>query len=223
MFVVGNAYLRDGLVCCGPTCTWSEPRERALMSAINEFCPDWRQMAIHESSPAPRGVSPKLKHGARRYVSTQLFSGVALGTAMDGIRCEDLERLTFPDESFDLMITQDVLEHVFDIDAVFREAFRTLRSGGYFISTVPLLNGTNASVPSALRNADGTIKHLVDQPEYHGNPVSDDGSLVTWHHGYDLANRAQTAAGFVAFWLRETDKEKGILGQFREVLVCQKR
>ena len=33
---------------------------------------------------------------------------------MNGIRCENLEHLSFGDESFDLHLTQDVFEHLFD-------------------------------------------------------------------------------------------------------------
>lgn len=40
------------------------------------------------------------------------------------------ERIPFPDESFDIVITNSVLEHVSDIDACFSEISRTLRPGG---------------------------------------------------------------------------------------------
>jgi ubiquinone/menaquinone biosynthesis C-methylase UbiE len=40
------------------------------------------------------------------------------------------ERIPFPDESFDIVITNSVLEHVSDIDACFSEISRVLRRGG---------------------------------------------------------------------------------------------
>ena len=40
----------------------------------------------------------------------------------------------------------------------------------------------------ASRAADGSVRHHAE-PEYHGNPVDPQGSLVTWHFGYDLAAR----------------------------------
>lgn len=33
---------------------------------------------------------------------------------------------------------------------------------------------------------DGTIVYLVERPEYHGNPISSEGSLVTVNRGYDI-------------------------------------
>jgi ubiquinone/menaquinone biosynthesis C-methylase UbiE len=42
------------------------------------------------------------------------------------------ENIPFPDESFDIVITNSVLEHVTDIDACFREISRVLAPGGLF-------------------------------------------------------------------------------------------
>jgi hypothetical protein len=39
--------------------------------------------------------------------------GAKLGELVSGVRCEDLEHLTFTDATFDIHITQDVMEHVF--------------------------------------------------------------------------------------------------------------
>ena len=39
------------------------------------------------------------------------------GSIVDGVRSEDLTRLTYPDDSFDLVLTSETLEHVPDLDA----------------------------------------------------------------------------------------------------------
>ncbi len=54
-----------------------------------------------------------------------------------GVRCENLERLTLPDDSLDLLLTSDVLEHVRLYRRALAEAFRVLRPGGEFLFTVP--------------------------------------------------------------------------------------
>jgi hypothetical protein len=51
--------------------------------------------------------------------------------------------------------------------------------------------------------------------------VLEKGSLVTWHHGFDVASKAMLA-GLDAFWIREQDKKFGILGEYLEILVCRK-
>ncbi|MDQ3690374.1 MAG: class I SAM-dependent methyltransferase [Chloroflexota bacterium] len=50
---------------------------------------------------------------------------------------EDLQALSFPDRSFDLVITSDTLEHVPDWRAGLRETQRILRPGGRHVFTVP--------------------------------------------------------------------------------------
>ena len=47
-----------------------------------------------------------------------------------GNRCENLEELTFDDNTFDLVITQDVLEHVLNPGKAFKEICRVLKPGG---------------------------------------------------------------------------------------------
>ncbi|MBA2591465.1 MAG: class I SAM-dependent methyltransferase [Gammaproteobacteria bacterium] len=53
-----------------------------------------------------------------------------------GVTCEDLEQQTFADEAFDLIVTQDVLEHEFPPDLVHQQIGRTLRSGGPHVHTM---------------------------------------------------------------------------------------
>ena len=46
----------------------------------------------------------------------------------------------------------------------------------------------------AVTEADGTIRHLLE-PEYHGDPLNDDGVLCFYHFGWDLLD-ALRDAGF---------------------------
>jgi hypothetical protein len=70
-FVAREPYLRDSFQCshCG-----SIPRERALMSVIEEWFPHWRVLTIHESSPGYRGASKRLATlpAPRRAVSSKV-------------------------------------------------------------------------------------------------------------------------------------------------------
>lgn len=51
---------------------------------------------------------------------------------------EDVTALSFPDASFDLVLTSDTMEHVADPIAGFREIRRVLRPGGRHVFTVPV-------------------------------------------------------------------------------------
>jgi SAM-dependent methyltransferase len=216
-FNAWSDHLRDTYLCdhCGTI-----PRERAIMVAMDKFFPNWRELSVHESSPAQRGVSKKLLKECPGYVPTQYHPSIAEGSIhpVEGWRCENLERQTFPDASFDLVITQDVLEHIFNPDAAFREIARTLKPGGAHIATTPMVRGPLPSIVCAEIDVNGVVRHL-QPPDYHGNPVDDRGSLVTFWWGYDLAERIDRVAPFnTLIWLLQ-DQSRGVDGPLNEVLV----
>lgn len=111
-------WFRDHLLCseCG-----SIPRERALFRVKKERFPNYRDLVIHETSPGNRGASTKLAKECAGYSVSQYFRDVEPGKAhQSGVRCENLESLSFVDSSFDLFVSQDVMEHVFDPANAFR-------------------------------------------------------------------------------------------------------
>ena len=68
---------------------------------------------------------------------TDFFDGVPSGMIQGGVICEDLQATTFDDDRFDLVITEDVLEHVADYQRALRELRRVLKPGGCHVFTVP--------------------------------------------------------------------------------------
>lgn len=108
------------------------------------------------------------------------------GIAHDGVRCENLERLSFTDNSFDLVITQDVMEHVSRPEQAFREIHRVLKPGGRHIFTVPVHEGRQTT--QRIR-ADGERQAGHSFPVYHGDPLrKESGSLVHTDFGDDLVS-----------------------------------
>lgn len=215
-FQARQAWFRDHLLCSG---CGSIPRERGLALVLDRRFPAWRELAIHESSPADRGISRKLAGAAKGYVASQFFPGEAHGATVRGFRNENLEALTFPDAVFDLTVTLDVMEHVNQPDQVLREVSRTLRPGGAYLFTVPTYKGKVASERRAHYRPDGTIDHMAE-PEYHGNPVSEAGSLVTFHYGYDFAELITAWSGLDVEVVRFHDHRHGVIGDFTEVYVA---
>ncbi len=106
---------------------------------------------------------------------------------IDGIRHEDALALSFSDASLDLIISQDVMEHVPEIEPAIAEAARVLRPGGRFYFSVPFDPASDTTVQRA-KLSDGEVVHLKE-PVFHGNPVSPEGSLVFFDHGWDLLDR----------------------------------
>ena len=217
-FTARHSWLRDHFLCSG---CGSIPRERALMAVIEQYYPNWRDLAIHESSPVDRATSKKLRQFSKTYLASQYFPDQQLGDIVRGYRNEDLEAMTFPDESFDLVITQDVMEHIYDPARAFSEIARTLRPGGAHIFTVPIINRHKKTQVWATKGHNGEPLFL-HQPEYHGNPVDPKGSPVTMHWGFDIVNFIQRESGLVTTVEYLDDLSRGIRAQFIEVLVSVK-
>jgi 2-polyprenyl-3-methyl-5-hydroxy-6-metoxy-1,4-benzoquinol methylase len=220
-FTWTNPSDRDSLLCFD--CSgYSVPRERALMLVVEREIPNWRNVAIHESSPADRGTSRYLKANASNYIATQFMKGVPLGQSSKGFQCEDLHKQTFDDECFDLVVTLDVMEHVNDPELVLKDISRTLKPGGLYIFTTPTYKYHVPTVRKSRYDENGDI-HFDGEPEYHGNPVDGAGSPVTFHFGYDFPELINRWASFDVEVTRFWDDTHGVLGDMTEVYTCRKR
>ena len=216
LFVRKGGWDRDDCLCV--RCR-SIPRWRAMAVVLDEKLPTWKSLEIHESSPEG-AFSRKLQAGAPGYSSSQFFPGVEPGTAVDGVRCEDLRKLTFPDSSLDLLVTQDVMEHVPDPDSAWREIARVLRPGGIHLFTVPLY--PQPTRERARQRPDGSVELLMEA-QFHGNPVDPNGSLVVTEWGPDLLDRIRSVSGMETERISFQDRSRGLLGEFLDVLVSRKR
>lgn len=215
MFVEFEDWLRDHYKCikCG-----SIPRNRALIHILATHFPEHRSFRVHESSSC-EPASEKIARDCPGYVPTQLFPDVTSGEYKNGVRCENLERMTFPDSSFDLVITQDVFEHVMNPDKAFAEIARTLRPGGAHIFTVPLFQHNKSLVRA--EEVNGAVIHH-EKPEYHGNPVDEKGALVVREWGEDIVDYIYQCSGMVTTVYRPQDRNLGITGYFLEGFVSRK-
>jgi hypothetical protein len=217
-FESNNSWLRENLVC---TFCHSIPRERALLLTLQRHFPDWKNLMIHESSPGNHGASLKLKNQCRTYNATQYYPGERSGKMVNQVRNEDLENQSFPDCYFDIVVTQDVMEHVYDPRKAFAEIARTLKRGGAHIFTVPLNSENEPSAVWATKGEDGNPVFL-HQPEYHGNPLDPKGSPVTMHWGYDIVDFIKQHSGLDTMIERMDEPEYGVIGNHNEVLVSYK-
>lgn len=110
------------------------------------------------------------------------------------VRHEDLTALTFADNSFDLVITQDVFEHIPDFRAAFGQIFRVLSPGGSLVFTIPFFYDAPATCIRATIAENGEVVHHLP-PEIHGNPVSSEGALCFQNFGWDVLDELR-AVGF---------------------------
>lgn len=218
VFVVYNEWLRGNYKC--KRCQ-TVPRNRALVNVINKYCKDWKNLEVHESSPSGR-MSEMFSKNCPGYSSSHYFSDVPRGEYKGKHRSEDLQALTFADASFDLIITSDVFEHVFEPHKAFAEIARVLKPGGMHIFTIPWIPNHKFSSRRATMYEDGTIEYHKEA-EYHGNPIGGGkGSLVTYDWGLDFTDIIRESSGMGTTVYLEIDRNKGLDGQFLEVFISRK-
>src|SRR5262249_21410283 len=116
--------------------------------------------------------------------------GAAPGASVDGLRSEDLTRLTYPDAGFDMVLTSESLEHVPDLNAALREVRRVLVPGGRHIFTVPVLPHTERTFPRAVVRPDGTVEECATRIAH---PGGDWGYPVFTEFGADLPDLLRRA------------------------------
>lgn len=218
-FKADGPYFRNTLRCM--ECN-SIPRERAVASVLQKYFPQWRDFDIHESSPGQRRISQKLHSQCKGYIGTQYDTSVPFGSigSFFDYRSEDLEAQTFSSATFDLVITQDVFEHLFRPDLAIKEIARTLRPGGAHICTVPIVRRNAPSVRRAEKIGD-QVRH-IEPAQYHGNPIDPNGSLVTVSWGYDIAAYLSHHGGLAVTMIDIDNIDLGVRAELNEVLVCRK-
>ena len=218
-FVSKNSWYRDNLCCSN--CD-SIPRERALMKCLEVFFPLWRNYKIHESSPTMwRGPSAKFRDECKYYFASQYWPDKKLGVSVDGITNIDIEKQSsIKSNSFDLVVTQDVFEHLYNPEKAAKEIARTLKKGGAHIFTVPMVNKEKPTVKwSIIKNNE--VRFLHDE-EYHSNPVDPKGSPVSYHYGYDLAYLLNKWGKTPTMMVYIDDLSLGIRAEYIEVLISRK-
>ena len=213
-FVAHEEWLRDFYLCnrCG-----SIPRQRHIQAYLDTQMPGWERLTVHESSPS----NDFIKRYVSDYTASQYFPDVPRGEYRRGVRSEDIEALTLADDSVDIFITQDVLEHVFHPDAAIREIHRVLKPGGVHVFTAPKHKLLETTVQRARMRSDGAVEHVLEE-NYHGNPIGDNRALVTYDYGVDFELLLSDWSGGIVQTIHTRDRFLGLDAEFNEVFVIAK-
>jgi SAM-dependent methyltransferase len=131
------------------------------------------------------------------------------------IPSQDLHKLSYRDQQFDLVITSDTLEHVPNLEIALAEIERVLKPGGRHIFTIPVVWDGRKTRQRALFEGN-RIVHL-HPPSYHGiwSEQSSD-RLVIHEFGDDVLEYVTTAR-------TETTVSKSALNPSLSVFVAVKR
>ncbi len=116
------------------------------------------------------------------------------------IRQEDLNALSYKDNSFDLVITSETIEHVPDWEVALREIRRVLKPGGFHIFTVPAIMSRRTKTKAKIEK--GKIIN-IEEPSYHGcNRSKTDDYLVFTEFGIDFRKKIDNIGYSTALYYR---------------------
>jgi SAM-dependent methyltransferase len=132
---------------------------------------------------------------------------------------QDLCALTLEDACLDLVLCNELFEHLYNLPAALAEIARVLRPGGFLVSTCPFAYNRSDTIVKA-RHRPGASPgvaaeaELLMEPEFHGDPVHpEQGSLVYQIPGWDLLDQARSAGltDAAIHWIAAPSY--GVLGQ----------
>lgn len=147
-----------------------------------------------------------------RFTASEYFGETyASGDILNGVLHQDLQRTSFPDASFDLVVTSDVFEHVADAPAGEREILRILKPGGAYCFTVPLMPLADEDLVLARMLEDGEIEHFAE-PSYHHDDLRPEGALVFRLFSVRQMTARFAALGATCTTYRLWSKTYGIIG-----------
>lgn len=141
-----------------------------------------------------------------------LGSNYAGGEIVNGVLHEDAAALSFDDNTFDVIGSFDVFEHMDNYTMGMNEARRCLKPGGVFLLSVPIFKIRYNHVRRAWLSQNGTINYS-SEPQYHCNPLSEKGSLVFHEFGWKLIDDLKGAGFREVHAIAYSSIEKGYLGE----------
>lgn len=216
VFMSTDLWFRDSLRCC--RCN-SLPRDRQVFKYVNKLLEQRNDLRVLEFAPLPGAYMYKKK--TQKYVISHYLPDKKFGKMDASFYNEDIQKTTFSDSSFDLIIHEDVLEHINDPLAAILDNFRILSDNGEIVFTCPV--SSDKTVQRATVDSDGKlIFHLP--PCYHGNPINNNGSLVFWEFGYDFTKMLKKTLPENADLkhIRVIDESMGIDGEMLDLFCIKK-
>lgn len=141
-------------------------------------------------------VTPMFTFLQKRYKnltgSEYLGHDLAPGTFVNNTRHEDMTSLSFEKESFDHYLSFECFEHIPAFKDAVREAARVLKKNGVFFGSFPFDVNSATNTIRAYVDETGKTVHILE-PEYHGDPVSEQGILCYTVFGWEFLDQFRSA------------------------------
>lgn len=152
--IIGAGLRNAGCPKCGST-----DRERLVYTYLKQGLDIFKKTQTRVLHIAPEMIIANqfIAYGFKNYTCGDFYAeGQHADYSKDFVRHMDVQNLPFADNSFDLIICNHVLEHVFDEKKAMQELFRVLTKDGRAILQVPISPILEKTISDPLIT-DGTI------------------------------------------------------------------
>jgi SAM-dependent methyltransferase len=172
-------------------------RQRAVLLLLRQrieagSLPDFKDLRLY----CPEAITPfadRLRGLVAHYMGSE-YLPEPQDPRRQQVHHEDLCQLSFVDRSFDVVICNEILEHVYDLSAALKSMQRVLVPGGTLMGTVPFAYGQSEATVKALHLGHEQEPELLAEPEFHGDPVHPKrGSLVYRIPGWEFLDQLRDA------------------------------
>ena len=157
-----------------------ESKHLSELSKEEEF----RSLRIYE--PGMIGPFRKIFRKFPNYYTSYFWTDIPQGKSFRGVQCEDLTKLTYLDDYFDLVLSSDIFEHVRKPFDGFKEIDRVLKPGGSHIFSIPVTQPIRAKTTFRV-DTSGAEDVFVMPAHYHSAPGGGT-SLVYTDFGADIVD-----------------------------------
>ncbi|MGE0415550.1 MAG: class I SAM-dependent methyltransferase [Acetobacteraceae bacterium] len=208
--------VRETMACgaCGATLRYRGQAEALLeiigearYETLAELVADGGLAGLSVFEPGTVGPLRAFLRHAGSYVHSTYAQGAPSGTVRNGVVCQDLMGTSFADDTFDLVVTSDIFEHIRHPFLAFREIHRILKPGGWHVFTVPFAWPVPEQTRFRVDTSGEEDRHLLP-PVYHGS-ASDGLALVYTDFGRDLGDRLADIGMYSRSFKHRAEPERG--------------
>lgn len=145
------------------------------------------ELAIYNTQCA--GVLHNILQPATGYVCSEFVSAeLEPGSVLRNVRHEDLQRTSFPDNTFDIVISSEMMSRVASPYQAMYEIRRILKPGGSHIFTVPF-SPSDYHDQIRAKVEEGRLVHYMEPPIYTGDRLHPKGVLLFTIFGQEMVDK----------------------------------